>query len=150
MTPQDIFQILTTNEFGACVIDSQQTILFWNTGAQRILGHSPEQTLERPCHRIADGSPDGGLTIDCLDGCPALRAVRAGLTPAKFKTSMLSSSGSRIPVSVTALAVPDLLESGMMLIYVFTDGQDDSQDDSQEQEQELSLPHALRSAISRT
>ena len=37
---------------------------------------------------------------------------------------MLTSSGSRMPVSLTVAAVPDLLDNGPNLTYIFTDTQE--------------------------
>ena len=138
LTPEDIFQILTTDQFGAYAINMEQTLLFWNPGAQRVLGLTPEETLGRPCHQITAASA-AGLTPDCRPGCPALQNVRAGRTPPEFQTLMLSSSGLRIPVTVTALAIPDVLDQGLMLVYIFNNGL--------EQGQNGTLAEALLAAI---
>ena len=124
MTPEDIFHILSTGGFGAFAIDLRQTILFWNEGARRILGHVPDDVLRLPCHQVLSGYTETGLTPQCREGCPALNAARAGLSPAPFHTEMLTVSGSRISLDVTPLAVPGLLQEGPMLVYFFSDEQD--------------------------
>ena len=122
LTAEDIFRVLSTSEFGAYAIDLHQTILFWNEGAHRILGHPPGEVLQLSCHQLPSADGDRGLTPDCLRGCPALQEAREGQSPGVFQTLLLTSSGKRVPVGLTVLAVPDVLENGTMLIYVFTDG----------------------------
>ena len=46
MVLTEFFHSLDTASHGAYVMDPQRRILFWNRGAERILGHRPEEVVD--------------------------------------------------------------------------------------------------------
>ena len=121
MSPNDIFQLLNTSGFGAYAMSVDQVIVFWSSGAQRILGHRREDVLGRRCYEVVAGLALDGFTPECLTGCPSMRALRAGLSPTPIKLRMLCASGQRKLVTLTPMVVAGVLEAGPMLVHLFHD-----------------------------
>lgn len=119
MTRDDIFRLLTTDEYGAYVMSPDQTILFWNQGAERILGYPANQVVGRRCYEVVTGLATGGFSPVCQNGCPSIRAVRSGLIPPALNMRMLCGSGERKTVFFTPMVVraPD----APLLVYLFHD-----------------------------
>ncbi|MYE54765.1 MAG: hypothetical protein F4X34_06165 [Chloroflexi bacterium] len=106
---------------GAYALSLDQTILYWNGSAQRILGHKVEQVLGRRCYEIVAGTVPGSLTPACKNGCPSLRRVRDGIIPGSVDVSMLCSSGDRKMVSLTPMVVAGVLGDAPILVHLFDD-----------------------------
>ncbi len=52
----DILQILSESQDGVYAVDLDQRIVFWNQGAERILGYTADEMLGAPCYKAFDGS----------------------------------------------------------------------------------------------
>lgn len=76
-----IFAGLSHTDEGAVVLDEQFRIVFWNRGAQAILGHSAEQVIGRPCYEVL-GGVDGNGRPFCQRHCRLyIRALQARAIP---------------------------------------------------------------------
>lgn len=106
---------------GAYALSIDQTILYWNGSAQRILGHKVEQVIGRRCYEIVAGTVSGSLTPACENGCPSLRCVRDGMIPGSVEVSMLCASGERRLVSLTPMVVAGVLADAPILVHLFDD-----------------------------
>ena len=126
MSPNDIFQLLNASGFGAYAMSVDQVILFWSSGAERILGHRREDVLGRRCYEVVAGLAPDGFTPECLTGCPSMRALRAGLAPTPIKLRMLCASGQRKLVTLTPMVAAGVLEAGPMLVHLFHDSTDEA------------------------
>ena len=127
MSPNDIFQLLSTERFGAYAMSADRVILFWSSGAQRILGHRREDVLGRRCYEALSGLALGGFSPELQDGCPSICDLRVGLTPTPIRLRMLCASGQRKLVALTTLVVAGVLEDGPLLAHLFhdyTDGEE--------------------------
>lgn len=122
MTAEGILSLLAAAEFGAYAMSIDQTITFWNQGAQRILGYPPETVLGRRCYEVVAGLAPGGLTPACRHGCPSIRRIQAGVLPEPVTMQMRCASGRRKVVSLTPLVVAGRDFSAPLLIHVFSDG----------------------------
>ena len=117
MTPHAIFANLTTGGPGAYAVAADQTILFWNDGAERILGHSADQVTGLRCHQVAAR----GLTNDCRCGCPSMRQLRNGQIPTATEMQILSASGERKTVGVIPVVIAGVLDGEPMLVHLLED-----------------------------
>ncbi len=117
LTPHAIFANLTTGGPGAYAISADQTILFWNDGAERILGHSADQVTGLRCHQLAAR----GLTNDCRCGCPSMRQLRDGQIPTATEMQILSASGEHQTVGVIPVVVAGVLDGEPMLVHLLED-----------------------------
>ena len=85
--------MLETARIGAYAVSSDQTIVFWNRSAQRILGYMPQEALGRKCYEVFSGRVPGSLVTACRDGCPSLRSVREHRLPSPVEMEMMCASG---------------------------------------------------------
>ena len=58
-SPRNIFERLNGAPYGAYAIDLDQSIVFWNSEAERILGYRADQVLGRKCFEVLQS-----LTVD--------------------------------------------------------------------------------------
>jgi PAS domain S-box-containing protein len=76
-----LFQSLSRTDDGAFIIDGRHRIIFWNQGAERVLGFTSEEVLGRQCFEILGGRDDQGRTL-CQRFClVALRAESGAVIP---------------------------------------------------------------------
>ena len=108
-------------------MSADQVILFWNSGAQRILGHWSKDVLGRRCYEVLSGLDLGGFTPGRLDGCPSICDFRAGLAPTPIQLRMLCASGQRKLVALTTMVVAGVLEDGPLLAHLFRDSTDEKE-----------------------
>ena len=116
-----MFRLFESAQFGVYAVSLDQTIVSWNPAAQRILGFSPEQVLGRRCYDVLAGLSPGGIVPGCLEGCPSMRALKAGEVPGALDARMLCASGERKEVSVTPMVVADSDTDAPVLVHVFHD-----------------------------
>lgn len=119
MSADALLSALTTASCGAYAVSVDQTIVFWNRAAERILGYTSDEVVGRRCYEVMAGLAPGGLTPECLGGCPSMRYLRAGLVPAPLKLRLLSASGERKWVTLTPMVVAGVLRDSPILIHLF-------------------------------
>ena len=147
MASAEIFRLFESAQFGVYAVSLDQTIVSWNPAAQRILGFSPEQVLGRRCYDVLAGLAGlaglapGGITPGCLEGCPSMRALRAGEVPGALDVRMLCASGERKAVSVTPMVVAGSDTDAPVLVHVFHD--------SSERESSQSATDTVREGLAR-
>lgn len=129
MTPDNIFALLDSASFGAYVMSCDQTILFWNQEAERILGFPAERVIGRHCYDVVRGLAPGGITPACLDGCPSIRALRAGVIPGALTMQMRCASGERKLASLMPMVVGGTKGEAPLLVHLFDDDLDPSASD---------------------
>ena len=110
MTAAGLLGALATATCGAYGVTVDQTIVFWNGAAERILGFSSREVLGRRCYEVVGGLAQGALTPQCLKGCPSIRYLRSGLVPATSRLRVLCSSGERKWVNVTPMVVAGIFK----------------------------------------
>jgi DNA-binding CsgD family transcriptional regulator len=118
VTSADVFRLLESAHVGAYAVSLDQTIVSWNQAAQRILGFSPGQVLGRRCYDVLAGLTGGAMVPGCLQGCPSMRALKAGEVPGAVDVRMLCASGERREVSVTPMVVAGRGNDAPVLVHV--------------------------------
>ena len=121
MTSGGVFRLFESAQFGVYAVSLDQTIVSWNPAAQRILGFSPEQVLGRRCYDVLAGVAPGGIAPGCLEGCPSLRALKAGEVPGALDVRILCSSGERKDVVVTPMVVAGSDNDAPVLVHLIHD-----------------------------
>lgn len=121
MTVDTIFGLLATAQFGAYAMSLDQTIVFWNPAAERILGFRGDQVIGRRCYDVVTGLVPGGFTAACLLGCPSLRVLRGGDIPRAISMEMLCASGEHKAVSLTPMVVAPAEHDAPILVHLFDD-----------------------------
>lgn len=96
-----------------------QTIWFWNSGAEQILGHRAENVVGRHCYEVLQNLNVDSSLETCIKGCPSLGAAGEGRTGTVFQMRMLSASGERKLVTLTPIVIPTEDSSQLMLVHLF-------------------------------
>ena len=66
---------------GVFAVDDEQRIIFWNQGAEAILGYAPAEVMGKRCFLLIQGVDESGQ-MSCIQDCPILCGARQGkLTP---------------------------------------------------------------------
>ena len=113
--------MLETARIGAYAVSSDQTIVFWNRSAQRILGYMPQEALGRKCYEVFSGRVPGSLVTACRDGCPSLRSVREHRLPSPVEMEMMCASGQRERVLLVPMVVGGAMGDAPLLVHLFDD-----------------------------
>lgn len=121
VTADSVFSALAAASYGAYAVTIDQTIVFWNRAAERILGHKAEDVLGHRCYQVAAGMTASGLTPECLGGCPSIRYLRAGLVPSPARVRLLCSSGERKWVAVTSMVIAGVQGNAPVIVHLFDD-----------------------------
>ncbi len=121
MTAEALLTALVSAPFGAYAISVDQSIVFWNKSAERILGYSSQDVLGLRCFEVVSGIASKGITPECLGGCPSVRYLRSGLVPSPVRLSILCASGERKWVNVTPMVAAGAHNDGPLLLYLFDD-----------------------------
>ena len=108
MFEQIIFDAETLNRapYGACVTDSENTIVFWNAGAEALVGHSKEDAVGRRCYDVIKCRAVGGSEPLCAKGkgCPASAASQdADAAPGFFAANLRCASKTDKAATVAPL-----------------------------------------------
>lgn len=122
MSTANIVSMLAAADFGVYAVSLDQRIVFWNRGAERILGHTAEEVVGRYCYEVVGGVTPGGLTPACLEGCPSLRALRGGSVPRAVEMQLLSVSGERRTVSLTPMVISGAIDDMPLIVHLFESG----------------------------
>ena len=126
MTPDGLFGWLESAPCGAFALAMDQTVVFWNASARRILGHTAGRVVGLKCYNLVAGVPDRGLTADCAEGCASMRYARVGMMPAPVDLMMRCASGSRKMVRVEPMVVSAVGDAGPFVVYLFGDAEEQS------------------------
>ena len=121
MTPDGLFGLLSSVSCGAFVLATDQTVVFWNRRAREILGYTPDRVVGQRCSGLVGRLIPVTLTADCVEGCPMVRNLRAGLVPGRARLRMRCASGERKWLVVTPMVVSGVEDGGPLLVYLFAD-----------------------------
>ena len=121
MSVDRIAAFLSEAEFGVYAMSLDQRIVFWNQGAERILGHPAHKVLGRHCYEVVAGLASGRLTPACVNGCPSLLSLQAGAIPNAVRMQMLCSSGERKTVNLTPMVVSGVVDDAPLMVHLFDD-----------------------------
>ncbi len=120
-----IFALLATATVGVYAISPDETIVFWNGAAERILGYPKEEVLGRSCSDLLAEVDSDGASENCQRQCPSIHALQAGLLPSPVRRRMISASGEPKLVSLTPIIVGGTDGKPQLVIQLFTDEEGD-------------------------
>ncbi|MFQ5926428.1 MAG: LuxR C-terminal-related transcriptional regulator [Terriglobia bacterium] len=89
---------------GVFVVNAAQRIIFWNKGAQKLLGYSQADVLNRHCHEVIAGRLQDKLW--CRANCKVHRCVQRGALHPNFDLLTTTKEGQDIGVNVTIIGLP--------------------------------------------
>ena len=117
--PDFNLDFLNDAPYGAYAMSLDQTIRFWNSGAEQILGHRAENVVGRHCYEVLQNLTANSSAEVCIKGCPSLGAAGEGRTGTVFQMRMLSASGERKLVTLTPIVIPTEDSRQLMIVHLF-------------------------------
>ena len=116
--PSSLLERLESAPYGAYAIDLDQNVVFWNSRAERILGHAARDVLGRKCYEVVQGIRHDGLTPFCSRDCPAVVAAKHGQIPPATYVRMQCASGQVKRMTMIPLIATDD-EDRVVLVHMF-------------------------------
>ena len=113
-----LFDRLDTAPYGVYAVDLSQTVVFWNSRAEQILGYGADEVLGRKCYEVVRGLALDGETPVCVQNCPGIIAARGGQIPPMACVRIQCASGEDKRVTVIPLVATDEADR-VVLIHMF-------------------------------
>jgi len=88
------------------VVDGAQRILFWNQGAEQLLGYTEAEVRGRRCCDVLGGRLPSGERW-CRERCEVQHTVRQGALLENFDLRAATKDGRDVWVSVSVIALPN-------------------------------------------
>ncbi len=85
---------------GVFAVDDEQRMIFWNQGAEAILGYTPEEVMGKRCFLLIQGVDELGQ-VNCVQDCPIINCARQGQLGSGQNLLVRAREGSLLWISVT-------------------------------------------------
>lgn len=118
MHQSELFEMLQGADDAAIVVDEAGLICFWNESAERLLGFSAADALNKECWALLDGCDSSGTRV-CTNECPVAEFSRHNSRISSFDLHITAASGARKWVNVSVIVVRT--RKGQMLIHLMRD-----------------------------
>ncbi len=105
MRPAHWVEALGNTRNAAFVVDSSQRILTWNKGAEKLLGYSAAEVVNRHCYEVIAGCLRSGK-LWCCPNCAVQRSTRRGHLLQDFDLLTSTKEGRSTWVNITVIGLP--------------------------------------------
>jgi len=102
---KDALDVLARSAAAAFALDRGGRIVYWNDGAQALLGWRADEVLGTTCYELLSGNDAFGNRY-CGHQCPIVSVIASGLEPAPYFMDVKARGGSRVRVRVRTAALP--------------------------------------------
>ena len=116
--PKAILDTVGNTADGVFVVDANQRIIHWNSGAERILKHSCDQVLNQDCYRVIAGHISPGK-LWCRANCKVHSCVLKGTPLENIDLLTQTNGGEPIWINVSIVSPPPGNEP--ITVHVFRD-----------------------------
>jgi len=114
---EDALDILARSSTAAFAIDRNDRIIYWNEGAERLLGFSGDEMLGKLCFEALEGrDPFGNLY--CSAECPIVRGAASGEVSEPYMMTVASKGKGVETVRIRAVPLPAPGESFNCLMHL--------------------------------
>lgn len=105
---------------GVFAVDEGQRIIFWNRGAEAILGYSSDEVLGKDCFELIQGIDEAGR-VSCSQSCGILCCARRGKLSPGQNLRVRAKNGAPRWLSVTHTSVDARDNHITALVHIFRD-----------------------------
>jgi PAS domain S-box-containing protein len=102
MQGRENFDALFKTADGVYIVDPELRIVYWNRGAERILGYSEKDVLNRYCFRIIAGR-ESNDKLYCHTNCKVLSCFSKGTPLENFELKTRDKNGKEIWMNISTL-----------------------------------------------
>ena len=118
--PSDIMDVFAEAADGVYAVDMNQRIVFWNRGAERILGYGAAEMLGRACYEVFGGPSEDG-ELQCTSNCASVLQARRGQVAPSQKVFAHPKEGKPRWISITHVLMPAVRRELGTLVHIFHD-----------------------------
>ncbi len=122
----DILQILSESPDGVYAVDLDQRIVFWNRGAERILGYTADEMLGAPCYKAFDGSSRETPAM-CERNCRTILLAREARIGSSYSFRVNTKNNEKRWIKTTHILIPSRNPDVGTLVHIFYDVSEDVQ-----------------------
>jgi len=115
--PPGLLDLLEGGEPPAFVCDSRSRLVFWNSGAERLLGRRAHEVLGLCCHEVLQGQDVFGNRY-CQAACPVAGLAHDNAPIRSFELTVGCNGDGRQPVRVLPLRFPGPREDRFLLVHL--------------------------------
>jgi PAS domain S-box-containing protein len=113
-------QILARSGDGVFAVGPEGRVVLWNRAAEKILGWSAREVMDRPCCDVFVGVDDHGNRL-CYKGCHVMSLVKLGEPVQHFDMQTRTKSGRPVWLDISILEAPSSGPDGALAIHLFRD-----------------------------
>ncbi len=88
----------------AVIIDSQQTIVYWNAAAEGVLGYPAREVVGRQCWQIFHGRSETGEPV-CQPDCHIINKINRGETISHFNLVVKDNQENDVIINISTLNI---------------------------------------------
>ncbi len=113
----DLLDILASGVPPAFATDADERIVFWNKGAEELLGQPADKVLGKPCFAVVAGRDIFGNRF-CYRGCSVVSATRDGEPVRSYEFAIPSSTPEPKSLNVTVVQIPGLRPELFTIVHI--------------------------------
>ena len=113
-------QILARAGDGVFAVGPGGRVVLWNPAAEKILGWSAHEVMDRPCCDVFVGVDEHGNRL-CYQGCHVMSLVKLGEPIQHFDMQTRTKSGRPVWLDISILEAPSGGPGGALVIHLFRD-----------------------------
>ncbi|HLF04006.1 MAG TPA: LuxR C-terminal-related transcriptional regulator [Dehalococcoidia bacterium] len=120
MTANKLLDSIFRTEDGVFAVDPEQRIVFWNQGAEAILGYSPHEVAGKLCFEILQGTDEAGQA-SCTPDCPIMDCARRGTlgTGKNLRVTTKDGTFRWLSITHTFMGLPG--DHPLTVVHIFRD-----------------------------
>ncbi len=88
----------------AVIIDSQQTVVYWNASAEKVLGYPEHEAVGKQCWDLFHGRSEDGEHI-CQPNCHIINKINRGETIGHFNLVVKNYEGNDVVINISTLNI---------------------------------------------
>jgi PAS domain S-box-containing protein len=113
----DLLDILSSGTPPAFATDADDRIVFWNRGAEELLGQSAEKVLGKPCYVVVGGRDLYGNRF-CYKDCAVVAATRDGEPVNGYEFQVCSPGKIARQLNVTIVQIPGQRPEAFTIVHL--------------------------------
>jgi DNA-binding CsgD family transcriptional regulator len=103
---EDPLEVIAESKLPAYGMDRNDRIVYWNEGAEKILGWKPEEVLGKACYDVLAGRDVFG-NVYCAQDCGAVKTAGEGEEPRPFLLDVRKKGTGTVKIVVRTVALPE-------------------------------------------
>jgi PAS domain S-box-containing protein len=106
MREKGYFDTLCNTADGVFIVDANMRILRWNKAAEKLLGHTEIDVMNRECHQVISGKSQTDKAL-CSQNCKIHGSVLKGAPQKNFDMLVQGKNGDPYWINVSILSPPE-------------------------------------------